>query len=213
MSQHDTGGTVSDERGSAGLPGVRLVLRRSWWMALGLAVGLAAGVGTGRLLPPVYESTAILTVSSSGSADASSVSRAAQALARLATEPGLVSSPLRDAGLADAADRPREYVQVQAAPNAPIMSVTGTATDPQTAQQVAETVSRGLTDLQPYPPFTATVVAEPPLPRETSTPGWTAPAGGGGLGTALALILAATVPRRRTASERPAGREVALPPA
>ena len=185
---------------AGGLPGVRLVLRRSWWLAVGLVLGLGAGAGVGALRPPVFESTAILTVSAQDDASAADTSRAAQALARLATEPGVVSEPLRLAGLDDAARSPRLFVRVQAAPDAPILSVTGASTDASTAQDLAETVSRALAELEPYPPFTATIVADAEAPSEPGTPAWMPVAGGAGLGTALALVLAGTIPGPRAAS-------------
>jgi hypothetical protein len=198
-----------DERG-ARLPGVALLLRRSWWVALGLVLGLLAGVVTTQLRPAVYESTAILTVSTATpGTDPISTARAAQALARLATQPGVVGAPLRDAGLVDAAASPRTFVRVQAAPDAPIIEVTGSATDPETAQEVADTVSRTLAGVDEFPPFTATVVAAALRPSTATAPGWALPAGGAGVGVVLAVVLAATVPPRRRAP-RPAVGE-ALP--
>jgi hypothetical protein len=184
-----------------GLPGVRLVLRRSWWLAVGLALGLGAGAGVGAMRPPVFESTAVLTVSAETGATAADASRAAQALARLATAPGVVAEPLTDAGLDEAAENPRRFVRVQAAPDAPILSVTGASTEATTAQELAEVVSEALAGLDPYPPFTATIVAEAEVPREPTAPTWTPAAGGAGLGIALALVLAATVPGRRTGTD------------
>ncbi|WP_448625837.1 hypothetical protein [Geodermatophilus sp. URMC 64] len=179
-----------------GLPGVRLLLRRSWWVAVGIVLGLVAGFGAGRVVEPVYRSTAILTVSSSTATDPVNVSRAAQALARLATEPGVVGEPLRDAGLDDAAADPQQFVRVIAAPDAPIISVTGSATDGETAQRIAAAVADALTDVGPFPPFDATVVAEPTVPGTATTPAWAVPAGGAGVGVVLAVVLAATVPAR-----------------
>jgi hypothetical protein len=179
------------------LPGASLVLRRTWWVAVGIAVGLAVGLAGGLVLKPDYASTAILTVSSATAGDPSDVSRAAQALARVATAPGVVGQSLRDAGLADVADNPREYVTVEAAPDAPIISVTGTAQDPDTAQRIAATIGGALSRLGPFPPFTATVVAAPPLPRDATRPWWSLPLGAAGVGGALTLVAAATVPARR----------------
>src|SRR4051812_29688403 len=45
-----------DATPAGGLPGVRLVLHRSWWLAVGFALGLGAGLGAGALRPPVFES-------------------------------------------------------------------------------------------------------------------------------------------------------------
>lgn len=186
---------LRDEPG-AGLPGVGLLFRRSWWIALGVVLGLAAGSGAAQVLPPRYESTAVLTVASTAPTDPINTSRAAQALARLATEPGVIASPLRDAGLPEAADDPRAFIRVQAAPDAPILRVTGSATDAATAQDIATTVSATLAGVDPFPPFTATLVADPVRPGETTTPGWAVPAGGAGVSAVLAVVLAATVPAR-----------------
>jgi uncharacterized protein involved in exopolysaccharide biosynthesis len=195
------------ENASRRLPGVRLVLRRWWWVALGLALGLGAGLGAGALRPPSFESTAVLTVSADEGATAGDTSRAAQALARLATQPGVVGEQLTIAGLRDAAEEPRRFVRVQAAPDAPIISVTGASPEAATAQELAEIVSEALVGLQPYPPFRATIVADAEVPPEPRTPSWTPVAGGAGLGTALALVLAATVP---DAARRPDEDEVEL---
>lgn len=182
---------------AAPLPGVHLVLRRLWWVAAGAAIGLALGAGLGLLRPPVYESTAFLTVSSDDSQEAVTLARGAQALARLGTSPGVVGSELDAAGLPAVAAEPERFVRVQAAPDAPVFSVTGVSDDPEEAQQIAEAVGQALTDVEPFAPFRATVAALAPLPDEPTVPRWVAPAGGAGMGAGLALVAAATVPRRR----------------
>lgn len=187
----------------AALPGVGLLLRRSWWIALGVVLGMVAGAAAGQFLPPRYESTAVVTVASTVPTDPVNTSRAAQALARLATESSVVDEPLRDAGLTEAAEDPRAFIRVQAAPDAPIVQVTGSATDAETAQDIAATVSAALADEGPFPPFTASVVAAPVRPAGATTPGWAVPAGGAAIGAVLALVLAATVPARGR-SRRPA---------
>ncbi|MGY2126998.1 hypothetical protein [Blastococcus sp. SYSU DS0617] len=176
------------------LPGLRLVVRRLWWVVVGGALGLGLGLGLGVARPPVYEATAYLTVSSPAGSDPTSLARAAQALARLATSPGIVSDPLEAAGLPDAAEQPRRFIAVAAAPDAPVISITGTATDPETAQRLATTVGRALSDVSPFEPFEATLVGGAPLPAAPTVPGWVAPVGGVGVGSGIALVLAATVP-------------------
>src|SRR5947209_13065759 len=114
------------------LPGVDLVLRRSWWLLVGVVVGLVAGLLVHSARPPEYSSTAVLTVSSDSAIDEVSLARGAQALARLATAPGVVAAPLREAGLPEAAADPRQFVTAEAAPDAPIITLTGTATRPLT---------------------------------------------------------------------------------
>lgn len=201
--------TTLDERGpgpSGGLPGMRALLRRSPWIALAATLGLTAGVGLDQIRSPVYESTAYLAVTSVTSQDAGSMARSAQALARLATSLSIVSDPLREAGLADAAADPARFIRVQAAPDAPIVSVTGMSTDAATAQRTAEVVSRTLTGLDAVDPFEAALVGFPPIPEDPTAPSWLAPAGGAGIAGVLAVALAATLPEeRRTPTS--AGRE------
>jgi len=179
------------------LPGVRLVAHRARWLLVGLAVGIVVGSGVAHAHPSMYQSTAIITVGSTSTTDSLNLSRAAQALARLATQPGLVSTPLRDAGLTQAADAPAKFVMVQAAPDAPIISVTGSATRAVTAQRVAQTVSSRLASVSPLRPFTAVVVAPPAVPDAPMTPSWAISAGAGAAGLTLALVLAATIPSRQ----------------
>src|SRR3954470_11446473 len=85
------------------LPGVHTILRRRWWVAVGVVVGLLTGIALGQLRTPVYESTTYLSVTSTVVEDPGSLARGAQALARLATSPSIVSPELQHAGLADAA--------------------------------------------------------------------------------------------------------------
>ncbi|RBY96240.1 hypothetical protein DQ237_10280 [Blastococcus sp. TF02-8] len=194
---------MSDAVGSdARLPGVRVLLRRTWWALLAAAIGVGAGLGLDVLRAPVYESTAYLVVAADDVGQAGDAARSAQALARLATSPGIVSGPLRVAGQVEAAEDPRSFVLVQAAPDAPVVSVTGRAADAAGAQRTAATVVRTLVGLDAVEPFDTALVAAPPLPEQATVPVWLVPAGGGTLGAALGLLLAATVPprprRRRT---------------
>lgn len=179
------------------LPGMSLVLRRIWWVLIGALLGFGVGFWVGLLRPAEYSSTAIVTVSSDQPTDEGSVARAAQALARLATQPSIVSEPLGGAGLDDVAADPRQFITVQAAPDAPIISVTGTARRPESARDIADTISSTLARPGVIPPFRGTVVAAPELPRTPTVPSWALPAGGVAVGAGLTLILAATVPRRR----------------
>jgi capsular polysaccharide biosynthesis protein len=186
------------------LPGLALLLRRLPWAALAAVIGLAVGLGVGQVRDRVYESTTYITViSSSDGADASSIARAAQALSRVATAPDLISEPLREAGLTAAAEQPRMFITVEAAPDAPLISVTGRASDPERAQAIAATVADTLAGVENLGPFQAFAVADPSLPRSPSTPVWLVPAGGAGLGLAVGMVLAATVPARRNALTTP----------
>jgi hypothetical protein len=191
--------TTTAEAVTGGLPGVRLVLRRIWWVAVGAVVGLLAGLVAGHAQAPTYQATAYLAVAPlpGQGADPTNLARAAQALARLATAPGVVGPSLGGAGFGDAAADPQLFVQVQAAPDAPIVSVTGSGEDARTAQAIASSVSRTLVALRPFADFQTTLVTAAQLPQAPTTPGWAVPAGGAGIGTAVALVLATTVPRRR----------------
>jgi hypothetical protein len=185
------------------LPGLALLFRRLPWALLAAVLGLAVGAGVGQVRDRVYESTTYVTVTAqAGTADASSLSRAAQGLARIATAPEVISGPLRDAGLADAARQPRLFIMVEAAPDAPLISITGVASSARDAQTVAATVADTLGRVHTLGPFRAFSVADPPLPSSPSTPVWLLPAGGAGLGLTLGLVLAATVPARRPRGSR-----------
>jgi hypothetical protein len=186
------------------LPGLRVLLRRTWWAAIGLAVGLVGGLVVGAVRSPVYETTGYVTVTATGGPDATSVARTAQALARLAASPSIVSPALEDAGLPEVATQPRLHVTVQAAPDAPIISVTGLAADPDDAQRIVLTVTRVLAGVHTLgAAYTVSELAAPPLPTEPTTPGWALPAGGAATGLAVAVVLAATVPVRRTRERYP----------
>ena len=188
---------------SAVLPGPRAILRRARWMAVAAGIGLGGGIALDVVRTPVYESTAYVTVTSADSGQTGNAPRSAQALARLATSPGIIGGPLRAEGLAEAAADPRAYIRVQAAPDAPIVSVTGRSTEAAAAQRTAVTVGETLVALDAVEPFETSLVAVPPVPEAPTVPAWLAPAGGAGVGAAVGLLLAATVPvgtRRRTAA-------------
>lgn len=187
------------------LPGVRLLLRRSWWILLGGLVGLAAGGALTFVQEPAYESTAYLTVTSVGDSDPTSTARAAQALARLGAAPSVVGPSLEEAGLPDAAANPRLFVKVQAAPDASIISVTASASTAEEAQDIATTVGTTLVDLRAYATYRTRFVARPELPVSPTVPRWVPPAGGAGTGTAVGLVLAATVAAGRRTEPGTAG--------
>jgi len=197
--------TVDEPR----LPGLRVLLRRSWWAAIGLALGLVGGLVVGAVRAPVYETTGYVTVTATGGPDATSVARTAQALARLAASPSLVAPALAGAGLDEVAADPRRFVTVQAAPDAPIISVTGTATDPEDAQRIVVTVTRVLAGIRTLgAAYSVDALATPPVPTAPTTPAWAVPGGGAATGLAVAVVLAATVPARRSRGRAPAAEPV-----
>jgi len=189
--------------GRSALPGVGLVLRRLWWAVAGVLLGVGIAVAIAHVRVPMYESTTYVTVTApEGASDSSGTARAAQALARLATAPEVVSGPLRRIGLDAVADQPRKFVKVKAAPDAPLISVTGSAPSPRDAQAIAATVADTLAGVHDLGPFQAFTVADPALPSSPNSPRWLLPAGGGGLGLMVAVVLAATVPPRRRRRDR-----------
>lgn len=181
--------------GAEALPGVRVVVQRYTWVLLGALIGLTIGGVAAVVRPPTYTSTAYLSVSTTNrEATALDAARAAQALARIATAPSVVSGPLRSAGLTRAADRPQLSIASQAAPDAPLVSITGTDSSAARAQQIAAVTAAALIGLDDLGSFTATVVAAPTVAAAPVTPRWVAPLGGALAGLGLALVLATTVP-------------------
>jgi uncharacterized protein involved in exopolysaccharide biosynthesis len=185
--------------GDAGpLPGVRLVVRRLWWVALAAAVGLAAGLVLAAQGTDRYESTALVSITTTTPQEVTDMTRVAQALARVATAPGIVTAPLREAGQADAAADPRRYITVESSPNAPLVSLSGLATDPDEAQAIAQAVLSAVAEVDAFGGFDVVVVSPPALPTEPTRPAWVVPAGLAALCAALAFIIAAAVPGQDT---------------
>jgi hypothetical protein len=178
------------------LPGVRIILGRIGWVLAGGMLGLLLGGAVSLLRPPVYTSTAFLSVTSTSTQDAGKMARMAQAFARVASAPGVVAGPLRVAGLQVPAENPRKSITAQAAPDAPVFSVSGRDADPEVARRIAAVASASLTGLQDLGPFRAVVVAAPTTPSAPVTPRWVPAAGGLILGLGVATVLAATVPGR-----------------
>ncbi len=187
----------SDDDGAV-LPGLGLVFRRVSWLAAAAAIGLAAGTGAGYLAEEEYASTALLSITSEDDQGIGSLTQAAQALARVATSDGVVGPALAAATRPTGdASPPRLSLTVEAAPNAPLISVVGHASDPEEAQRVSSAVVSALAEVEVVRGYDVVVVAEPTTPTQPTRPGWLLPAGGATLGAALALVCAATVPERR----------------
>jgi capsular polysaccharide biosynthesis protein len=178
------------------LPGVQVVFARLSWLLVGGLVGLLLGGAATLLRPPLYASTAYLSVTSSTPQEAAAAARAAQAFARIATAPSVVSGPLSAAGLDDAAVNPRARINAQAAPDAPLFSVSGVNSDPERAQRIASVAAASLTQVSSLGPFRAVVVARPTTASVPITPRWLAPFGAALTGVGLALVFATTVPTR-----------------
>jgi hypothetical protein len=171
----------------------RVVVRRAVWVLLLAAVGFAAGLAAREVRPPMYASTTVLTVNSDRAQELGYAARAAQAAARMATTRDLVSGPLAEAGQAEAAQDPRLHVRVQAAPNAPLITVTGLDPDPEDARRTAEAVAGALTGSVTVGPFRVTQLSAAVTPDAPQTSGWVLPLGFagaiGGAAAAVALVL------------------------
>ncbi len=192
------------------LPGLGLVLRRSWWAVLSALVGLGVGVAVQAARPAPYATTALLSVTADETRPIEELTRTAQALARTATAPGVVGDALVAAGQQAAAARPQEFVAVQAAPDAPLVSVTGIAPEPGDAQAIARTVASALRSTDIAEGHRVRVVSPAALPTESTRPSWVVPAGGAALAGGVALVLAAVLPardRRRGADDAGAGED------
>lgn len=192
----DRGRPDVPRRNAAPLPGVRLVVRRLWWVALAATVGLAAGLVLAAQGTDRYESTALVSVTTTMTQEVTDMTRVAQALARVATAPGVVSAPLREGGQPDAAADPRRYITVESSPNAPLVSLSGVATDPEGARAIAQAVLSAVAAVDAFDGFDVVVVSPPTLPTEPTRPAWVVPAGLAALCGALALIAAVAVPAR-----------------
>jgi len=164
------------------------------WVALCAVLGCLLGLTVLQFRAPVYESTSHLLVIGPPAEPARGFTRTAQALARLATAPAIVSFRLDAAGVPEAANHPRRYITAQAAPGAPLISVTGIADTPQDARRIAAAVTDGLSSVRNLGPFQVDVITEPTIPDGPRTPIWFLPLSGMGLGAALSLVLASAVP-------------------
>jgi len=186
------------------LPGLQLVLRRSWWALLSAVLGFGVGVAVEAARPGPYATTALISVTADETRALEDLTRIAQALARTATAPGVVGDALADAGQHAAAARPQQFVAVEAAPDAPLVSVTGIAQEPADAQAIARTVASALRRADIAEGYRTRIIAPPVLPTEPTRPVWVVPAGGAALGGGVMLVLAAVLPvrdRRRGAEE------------
>lgn len=196
----DSGVTPGRSAGAgSALPGLDLVRRRLGWTLAASAVGLAAGSGVGFAVPVQFDSAALLSVTSEDAHAVGELTQAAQAVARVASSPGVVGAALSDVEQ-DSGTAPRLSLTVEASPNAPLISVVGHATDPDEARTIADAVVTALVDVEVVRGFQVVVVAEPMTPTDPTRPSWLLPLGGAALAGAVAAACTATVPERRRSS-------------
>ncbi|WP_415948031.1 lipopolysaccharide biosynthesis protein [Streptomyces sp. KLOTTS4A1] len=114
-----------------------------WWpLPACAALGLLAGAGYGVLAPPQYASTAYLIVVSEKGFDPSAAVGFAQSYGRLATSASTLAQAQKDAGVP--ARELASHVQTETSPESPMVGVTGTATRPGKATEIANAVADSL---------------------------------------------------------------------
>jgi uncharacterized protein involved in exopolysaccharide biosynthesis len=111
-------------------------------LPLGIGAGLLAGLGYGLLATPQYAATSYVMVVPQH-ADSPTALGFAQAYGRVVTGDAVMAGAQSAAGTQ--AQRLRGHVQSQVSPDAPMISVTGTASSGATAARYANAVARSLT--------------------------------------------------------------------
>jgi capsular polysaccharide biosynthesis protein len=110
---------------------------------LGVAVGLGCGLGYGLAATPQYAATAyVMVVPQRAGDDSASATGFAQAYGRIVTSSAVLAGAQAATGTA-AADL-RAHVQAATSPDAPMISVTGTADRAGTAAGIADAVAASL---------------------------------------------------------------------
>lgn len=111
-------------------------------LPLGLGIGLLGGLGYGIAATPQYAATSYVMVVPDH-ADSPTALGFAQAYGRVVTGSAVLAGAQAAAGAP--ADRLRGHVQAQTSPDAPMISVTGTASSGAAAARYANAVARSLT--------------------------------------------------------------------
>lgn len=115
---------------------------RRWVVPLGIAAGLAAGVGYGVVAPARYEATGYVLVVPRQAADSATALGFAQAYGRVVTGSAVLAGA--QAATHTAAGELRSRVSAQTSPDAPMIAVTGSGSRPRSAAAVANAVARSL---------------------------------------------------------------------
>jgi uncharacterized protein involved in exopolysaccharide biosynthesis len=111
-------------------------------LPLGLGIGLLGGIGYAIAAPPQYAATSYVMVVPDH-ADSPTALGFAQAYGRVVTGSAVLVGAQAAAGTP--ADRLRGHVQAQTSPDAPMISVTGTASSGAAAARYANAVAQSLT--------------------------------------------------------------------
>jgi uncharacterized protein involved in exopolysaccharide biosynthesis len=117
-------------------------LPRWWLLPCGVALGAAAGAAYGELHTPEYAATSYVVVVPAKKSDPATALGYAQAYGRVAVQTAVLDDAQAQAGVS--ADVLRRSVQAATSPDAPMIAVTGTATKPRVAADLANAVARSL---------------------------------------------------------------------
>ncbi|MFE3866431.1 lipopolysaccharide biosynthesis protein [Streptomyces goshikiensis] len=121
----------------------RFGLPLSWPVFLCAVVGLAAGSAYGVLRTPEYAATSYVVAVSERTIGAATVPGFAQAYARIATGDTALASIQHRVGID--AGKLRHQVRAEAAPDSPVIAVTGESKSPAEAADIANAVADALT--------------------------------------------------------------------
>jgi capsular polysaccharide biosynthesis protein len=199
-------------------------LVRRWWLAGALAVfGALAGLTYALVTPSVYTATAHVIVIAQNDGDGLAAVNYAQAYARVATQGQVVDAAARRSNGAATKEDLQGNVRVASSPDAPVVEITGTASSPTRAAELANLVANGLVDSAnrhtTQTRMSLTVFSEATPPGQPTSPrlGLSVAVGAatGLLVGGLALLLGAgRIPARDplgVGTARPAGRRYAPP--
>jgi uncharacterized protein involved in exopolysaccharide biosynthesis len=189
-------------------------LPRWWLLPCGLALGAVAGAAYGELHAPQYAATSYVVVVPAKESDAATALGYAQAYGRVAVQSAVLDGAQARARVS--ADVLRRSVQAATSPDAPMIAVTGTATRPRVAADLANAVARSLiasghrkerstgVDVRQF------VEAVPPPSPVSISPGLATLVGGSAGGLLGGLILLVR-PQRRPGDIAPQNARAAVP--
>ena len=200
-------------------------LVRRWWLTGLLAVlGGLAGLVYALVTPPVYTARAHVIVIAQNDGDGLAAVNYAQAYARVATEGQTVDAAARRSNGTATKEDLQGNVRVASSPNGPVVEITGTASSPSRAAELANLVANGLIDsanrqaTQTRMSLSVFSEATPPAVATSPRPGLAVAVGAasGLLLGGLAVLLGAgqgPITRRQGSAEpgEPAGRHYVVP--
>jgi capsular polysaccharide biosynthesis protein len=190
--------------------------RRSRWPALprwaplplGLAIGLAGGLGYGLTATPQYTATSYVMVVPQRTGDSATALGFAQAYGRIVTGSAVLAGAQAAAHTTGA--ELRNQVQAATSPDAPMISITGTAARGPAAAAIANAVAASLTATADRNAAATGVrllvfapAAAPIAPASPSTP--LAGAVGASAGALLGALVLLVRPREERYGHAPAG--------